>query len=128
MRSPWMRPVALLGLAVLLPTLTGCYNTTAIQVEPSAAKESQLNKVLGVTTLDNGQVAFAEAGEVRDETVYGTVEVTSAEGTVLASYEIALSQVARLWFEERKMEWPRLFTGIAVITAGILAIIMDPEN
>ncbi len=123
------RPAALLGLAVLLPQLTGCYNTQVLRVAPPSAEDSQqISNVVGVTTIENQEVSFVRSGEVRDETVYGTIETSSATGTVLTPYEIAVSQVARLWLEERELEWARLLTGIAVIAGAVLAVLIDPVD
>ncbi len=127
-RAITRQSAALLGLIVLLPYLAGCYNTQVLRVAPPPAEESPLGNVVGVTTIDNQEVPFARSGEVRDETVYGTIETRSATGTVLTPYEIAVSQVARLWLEERELEWARLFTGVAVIAGAILAVLIDPAD
>ena len=58
----------------------------------------------------------------------GTVETRSDSGTELTPYEIPLSQVGRLWLEERKLAVARLFTGVAVVLLAALAVINDPEE
>ena len=78
--------------------------------------------------MDSQEVPFARSGEVRDETVYGTVEARSSTGIIQEPYEIPLSQVARLWVEEKKLEWARLLTGFAVIAGAILAVLVDPVD
>ena len=122
------QPIALLVLAVLLPHLTGCYNTQVLRVAPPPAEDSPIENVVGVTMVDSQDVPFVGSGEVRGETVYGTVETRSATGTTLTPYEISVSQVARLWLQERKFEWARFMTGFAVIAGAILAVLIDPVD
>ncbi len=109
------------------PVLTGCYNKRVIRLAPQETEGSGLNRVVGVTTLENERVSFARSGEVRGETVYGTVETRSDGETELTPYEIPLSEVGRLWLEERKLAVARLLTGLAVVLGAVLAVFNDPE-
>ena len=123
-RQRTRKSIALAALLLLLPHLTGCTTTKMVRVAPSAAKDSQLHQVHGVTTIDNEEVAFAEPGEVRDQTVYGkVVEVRPAGRKLITSHEIELAQVRRLWLEEKSFNPGGTVELVLVVVAAVVGIV-----
>jgi hypothetical protein len=127
-RTRLRKPTTLAALLLLLPHLTGCTTTKMVRVAPTAAANSQLRKVHGVTTVDHEEVAFAEPGEVRNGTVYGIARIpyrsvgNRRTGVALTPYQIAISEVERLWLEEKVSGGKSAVQALAGLSALALVV------
>jgi hypothetical protein len=115
------RPIALALAFILLVVSCSCYGPQkVIRLDTAKVQHPEQEHIVGITTLGAEDVRFdPPGGSIHDQYVHAYVQHQP--------YQIALSEVQRLWVERRNISAARtagLTVGVVAAVAAVFALIL----
>ena len=107
-------------MLLLLTQISGCYQKRLHFSTAKPPAPSTMRPIVGVTTMADRTLWFKPPGEIHRTASEQFVVKGTIDG---APYQIGVSEVKRLWFEDKRRD-PGSTVASVIMTAGMIVSLM----